>query len=234
MIERPKSTSRRACVALAVSTLFVFLPAHSQPTDADFAAARDAYRAGDAARLDLLAPRLKGHLLEPYVAYWQLTLNLDQAEPAAVTAFLARNADSPLAERLRVEWLKSLAKRGDWKTFADAYVNRAGDDTELACYVAQWKQQSEGDRALEDARGFWFSSQEQPESCRPVFATLLANGNLTSRDIWTRFRLAHEAGNYKLAARVSSDVARVGRPAPRACNCLLRVRASGRARRGGG
>src|SRR5215470_13719284 len=105
MIERPKSTSRRACVALAASTLFAFLPARSQPTDADFAAARDAYRAGDAARLELLAPRLKGHLLEPYVAYWQLTLSLDQAEPAAVTAFLARNADSPLDERLRVEWL---------------------------------------------------------------------------------------------------------------------------------
>ena len=215
MIERPKSTSRRACVALAASTLFAFLPARSQPTDADFAAARDAYRAGDAARLELLAPRLKGHLLEPYVAYWQLTLSLDQAEPAAVTAFLARNADSPLAERLRVEWLKSLAKRGEWKTFADAYVDRAGDDTELACYVAQWKQQSEGDRALEDARGFWFSSQEQPESCRPVFATLLANGSLTSRDIWARFRLAHEAGNYKLAARISAELPREERPALR-------------------
>src|SRR5262249_41251422 len=154
-------------------------PARSQPTDADFVTARDAYRAGDAARLEQLAPRLKGHLLEPYVTYWRLTLKLDDADPAAVTAFLERYADMPLADRLRGEWLKSLAKRGEWKGFTEAYVKGVGEDTELACYVAQWRQQKEGDGVLDDARGLWFSGQDQPESCRPVFAALLASGKLS-------------------------------------------------------
>src|SRR5881409_1462589 len=79
-----------ACIASA---------ALAQPTDADFAAARDAYRAGDSARLEQLAPRLKGHLLEPYVQYWRLRLKLDDADPAAVRAFLERYADMPLADR---------------------------------------------------------------------------------------------------------------------------------------
>jgi hypothetical protein len=51
-----------ACIASA---------AGAQPTDADFIAARDAYRAGDSGRLEARATS-KGHLLEPYVAYWQL------------------------------------------------------------------------------------------------------------------------------------------------------------------
>ena len=208
-------TLLRASIAIAACTLFILLPARSQPTDADFIAARDAYRAGDAARLERLAPGLKGHLLEPYVTYWQLTLRLDDADPMAVKAFLDRYADMPLGDRLRDEWLKSLAKRGEWKAFSEAYVKRVGEDTELACYVAQWKRQTQGDGALDDARGFWFSGQDQPESCRPVFVALLANGRLTSSDIWARFRLAHEAGNYRLAARIAAELPQDERPTPR-------------------
>src|SRR5215469_11731748 len=91
----------------------------AEPTDADFVAARDAFRAGDAARLERIAPRLNGYLLEPYVEYWRLKLKLDDADPAAVRAFLERYANMPLAERLLAEWLKSLGKRGEWKTFGD-------------------------------------------------------------------------------------------------------------------
>ena len=101
-----------ACIASAIQ---------AQPSDLDFAAARDAYRAGDLARLERLAPTLKDHLLEPYVEYWRLRLKLDDADPAIVRAFLARYAELPLAERLRGEWLKSLGKRGAWDLFAAEY-----------------------------------------------------------------------------------------------------------------
>ena len=50
--------------------------------DVNFLAARDAFRAGDAARLDKLAPALAGPPLAPYALYWQLTLRLDHADPA--------------------------------------------------------------------------------------------------------------------------------------------------------
>src|SRR5262249_34196188 len=62
---------------------------------------------------------------------------------------------------------------------------------------------------------FWFSGQEQPESCRPVFAALLAKGVLTPRDIWARFRLSHEAGSYRLAAKIASELPPGERPAQR-------------------
>jgi soluble lytic murein transglycosylase len=195
------------------------MAARAQPSDADFAAARDAYRAGDAARLEHIAPRLEGYLLEPYVAYWRLRLKLDDADPAAVRAFLDRYADLPLAARLRSEWLKALGRRGAWTLFAAEYPEHGPEDVELACYAAQFraqrKDEGEAEGAAADARRFWFSGQEQPESCQPVFAMLLAQGILTSQDVWARFRLAHEAGNFHLAAKIAAELPVAERPAPR-------------------
>ena len=67
-------------------------PAAAGPDD-DFLAARDAFRAGNASRLDSYAARLRGYPLEPYIQYWQMRLRLDEATPADVRAFIARNAD---------------------------------------------------------------------------------------------------------------------------------------------
>ena len=160
-----------------------------------------------------VAPRLKGHLLESYVEYWQLRLKLDDADPDRVQSFLARREGGPLADRLRGEWLKSLARRGQWTLFAAEYPKRAGDDTELGCYAIQWQRIRDGDGVLDLARPLWFSGQEQPESCQPLFAALLALGKLTSQDVWTRFRQAHEAGSFRLTGRLL-DLLPVGeRPA---------------------
>jgi len=213
---RSPATRRGAAFALAL-TACIALAARAQPNDADFVAARDAYRAGDSARLERVAPRLKGHLLEPYVAYWQLKLNLDDADPAAVRSFLDRYADLPLADRLRSDWLKSLGRRGAWTLFAAEYPKHGAEDVELACYAAQFRSQArnEGENAAADSRRFWFSGQEQPESCQPVFAAMRAQGALTSHDIWARFRLAHEARNFRLAARIAGELPPAERPLPR-------------------
>jgi soluble lytic murein transglycosylase len=204
-------------VATAAVFACLFRAAGAQPTDLDFAAARDAYRAGDSARLERLAPRLKGHILEPYAEYWRLKMRLDDADPESVRAFLQRYADMPLAERLRGEWLKSLGKRQAWDLFAAEYPARASEDVELACYAAQLRlaRKTEGEASVAEARRYWFSGQEQPESCQPVFAALLAQGVISARDVWARFRLAHEAGNFRLAGRIGAELPAAERPGPR-------------------
>src|SRR5438876_7174082 len=139
----------RVCGAIAVAAA---LAAQAQTGDSDFIAARDAFQTGDALRLEKIAPRLNGHLLEAYVAYWQLRLRLDDADPERVRAFLARAEGMPLSDRLRAEWLKSLGKRAQWDLFAAEYPKRVGDDVETACYAVQWKRSRAGDSALRDAR----------------------------------------------------------------------------------
>jgi len=88
----------RLWVALLV---MVVATAQGAALDDDLLAAREAFRVGDTARLDQHAASLKGHLLEPYVAYWQLSLRLEQAPAEDVRAFLAAQRDGPLAEPLR-------------------------------------------------------------------------------------------------------------------------------------
>jgi soluble lytic murein transglycosylase len=202
-----------ALLAVAALSLVSIPRALAQASDADFMLARDAFRSGDASRLDKIAPRLKGHLLEAYVEYWQLRLKLDDADPERVRSFLARRDGGPLADRLRGEWLKSLAKRGQWPLFAIEFPKRAGDDTELTCYAAQWQRSRDGDAALDAARRLWFSAQEQPEACQPLFVALMVQGALTSADVWARFRQAHEAGNYRFAVRLLDWLPAAERPA---------------------
>jgi soluble lytic murein transglycosylase len=174
--------------------------------DADFLAARAAFERGDRARLEALAPMLSGHLLEPYVAYWRLKLKLDTASDDAVSAYLARWPDTPLADRLAVEWLKQLGKRGQWTEFATAYPPRNGEDVELTCYAIQYRRLRDGDGALAAARPLWLTGQATPESCEPLFDALIASGELSLEERRARFRLATEAGNIRLAQSIAFDL----------------------------
>src|SRR5262245_13517124 len=103
-------------VAIAACALAATL-AHAQ-TDTDLLAAKAAYEKADRAKLAAIAPKLGQHVLVPYVAYWQLKLSLEDASPAAIRAFLDRYPNTPLADRLRVDWLKLLGRKAIWERFA--------------------------------------------------------------------------------------------------------------------
>jgi soluble lytic murein transglycosylase len=123
-----------------------------------------------------------------------------------VRGFLQRYAGSPLAERLKVEWLKSLGKRGQWSTFGSEYVAGSGDDVELTCFGLQFRRQKEPDAALAAAKPLWFTGSGTPEACQPLFEALLGRGEITVDDRRTRFRLAVENGNLRLAEALGPDL----------------------------
>src|SRR5260221_9964155 len=83
-----------------------------EPSDEDFLAAKAAFERGQRARFDALAPKLAGHVLEAYVEYWQLSLRLDAAGAGEIQAYIAQYPEAPLADRLRLDYLKTLGKRG--------------------------------------------------------------------------------------------------------------------------
>jgi soluble lytic murein transglycosylase len=129
---RPRRAGAGVVAALALAMALAGSLAQAQ-SDADFLAAKDAFDRGDRRKLDAAAPTLSAHVLAPYVAYWQLKSGLDTADYDAVRTFLTQNTGTPLADRLRVEWLKVLAKRGDWSRFALDYPPVTGEDVELTC-----------------------------------------------------------------------------------------------------
>ena len=104
--------------------------------DDDFLAMRQAFSTGDATRVAAYAQRLKGHVLEPYAAYYQLRPQLEFAlvNPETIQTFLERYKDSPLSDRLKTEWLKTLGKTEQWALFAEVYPGLTNPDVELICY----------------------------------------------------------------------------------------------------
>lgn len=182
-------------------------PAYAATQDEDFLAAREAFRAGDAIRLERYVKPLSGYPLEPYITYWRFRLRLDEATPADVRAMLARLQDGPVVNSLRTDWLKSLAVKQQWELFDAEYPLLEGADAELLCYSLQSRLRGGGAEALSYARTLWFSGRDQPESCTPLYDALAASNQLSTEDIWARVRLALEAGNTGVARRAAEYLA---------------------------
>lgn len=172
-------------------------------SETDFLAAREAFRSGNIARLNTLSARLQGHVLEPYVAYMQILSHLKDAGPDEVKDFMQRNSDSYLSDKLRGDWLRWLGKNQRWDIFNAEYPALAGKDTELACYALQARTALGDGAALREAKAYWFSAEDQPDSCSPLFDGLASNGLLTVEDVWARLRLTLEAGNVSVAKHVA-------------------------------
>lgn len=188
--------------------LSITLPAFgaSLTSDADFLAAHDAFRAGDAVKLERFSQRLINTPLKVYVDYYQLRLDLENADMEAVKDFLSRPEDTPIIDRLRGEWLRLLGKKQQWDLFDEEYPRLLDEDTELACYALQSRLRDQEQAALGESRTLWFNGKSQPDSCGPPFEAALEAGVIGERDVWQRLRLALEAGNVSLAKQLAEKL----------------------------
>lgn len=172
--------------------------------DEQFLAAEEAFRIRDVKALEFYAPALKDHLLADYPQYWLLQLSMKDAEPAQISDFLTRYPDGPLAERLRIDWLKLLGQDEAWEMFAAQFPKLRQENTELTCYELQ-RRVAQGDKeAVKQAHPLWFAGRSQPESCDPLFAQLHGEGLLSSEDVWARIRLAAISGNAGVLSTANS------------------------------
>ncbi len=174
--------------------------------DSDFLAARDAFRVGNAAKLENFAMRLKSTPLEVYVTYYRLRLDMQNVDAALIKAYLARAEDTPMIDRLRGEWLKQLGKQQQWELFDAEYPRLINEDTELTCYALQSRQRSQAEAALREVRSLWFSGKGQPDSCGALFDAARAANIITETDAWQRLRLALEASNVSLAKQLAESL----------------------------
>ena len=187
------------CLGLFALQL-VFSPALAAPDD-DFLAAREAFNARNSARLDQLAQKLQGHLLAPFVQYWQLSLNIENAAPEEVLGFMARNGDVYISDRLRQEWLKALGRQKRWSLFQAYYPKLVNEDNDITCY--QWQARLETLPAdlspLTEAKQLWFTATDLPASCNAIFERLVNEKHLSIDDVFVRLRMALEAGSIGVA-----------------------------------
>jgi soluble lytic murein transglycosylase len=154
-------------------------------------AAREALRKGDSDTLERLAAVREAHVLDAYPRYWLLTNLLARSEPPPahqLESFLAEEAGSNLAERLRADWLRRMAKDGDWSSFVRLYPDLQNPDGELRC--AAWTARLlTGDRsALDEVAQQWDSLADAHAACDMPLRSAVSSGLVSEDQAWQRIR----------------------------------------------
>ena len=210
----------RKLFAIGLLVLPALLPALSLAVkgpsgDEAVRAPHDAYRANDGARLARHGAALKGHVLAPYVDYWQLSLRLERAPAEDTRAFLEQYPNTFVAEQLRRDWLRVLGKREEWDLFQQELPLLVSVEPAVACYVllARWRQNDES--ALAGLKRFWNEPRELPEGCVPLAEAAIASGRIGAPQVWERFRVLGEANLIGAAKRLLPYLARAESPDPR-------------------
>uniref|UniRef100_UPI003F583E1E lytic transglycosylase domain-containing protein n=1 Tax=Neisseria leonii TaxID=2995413 RepID=UPI003F583E1E len=103
---------------------------------------------------------------------------------AAAADFLRRQSQSAMGEAVRNEWLKTLAKRGDWAAFMREYaqLEAAGRSQEVRCYAeAAGTGGGLADELVNE-------TGRLPEGCTRLIENRAAQGRLDSERAWRRVR----------------------------------------------
>ena len=170
-----------------------------------------AFKTGNSKRLTALLPQARGHLLEPWAAYWELRARLDTAAPSEVAQFFTRFAGSYQEDRLRNDWLLLLGQRRYWTDFAaELPLFRMNDDREVRCYALALEPLPGGVDRADELKRQWYGQKEADDACAFAAAHLYAAQQLSDADVWRKARLAMEANRpkvAKLAATVISAAA---------------------------
>jgi soluble lytic murein transglycosylase len=193
-----------------------------------FIEAREAFRVGDRATLERLNAQLVDNALAPYVEYYLLRQSVERpneaANEATIEAFIRREADSYLSERLRTDWIKVLGKQERWPEVLRQYAQLKAPDLEARCLQIQATARL-GDTAAQqkahaNAEALWQTVISAPEGCQPLFSRL---GEAVSDDVyWSRVRMLFEQGKADLARRTLRFLPREQQPETKQLDQIIR------------
>lgn len=191
---------KRALLLMLFAWPAAFTQAASTNADADaiFLSARDAYRANEQVKLARLEKAFSGQILSPWVSYWLLKERLEEGNDDGIPSFLTRHEGQYLAEKLRTDWLRHLAKHQNWPVFQEELPKlQTPLERDLICHVLQERMARETTFPLTEARELWLAGEELPEACMPLMKRLIDEQHLSQEDFWMRLRRLFLSGNIK-------------------------------------
>lgn len=162
-------------------------------SDTAFLTAREAFRAGHIDKLERAASQLGQHELTPYVDSYRLRMWMDRGDSAGLRDFLQRHDGSYVAEKLRADWIRWLAKRSTWTEVDAEFPKMLAPEPDIVCLSQQARLARDDRTVLVEAEKLWLTMLEPPESCRPILDTLIASQRLGVDDVWARARRQLEA-----------------------------------------
>lgn len=201
----------RVWCLVALQALMLTGSTLARADDAGWLAARAAFRSGDNAGLERAKADLADSPLAVYVDFWQLWRHLKHNDAAAIEAFIARDPQGYLSEKIRAEWLRQLARQGLWQDVRRQFDKlQDPTDTELQCLYWQSVLADGQPVPVRDAKvlraSLWLTAKDLPSACAPVQTALQAQGVISPEDRWLRLRLALEANAPGLARHLMQQL----------------------------
>jgi len=161
-----------------------------------------AYKQRDRKRLTTLLPQLRGYVLEPWAAYWELSARLDEASTAEIQDFMNRYTGSYQEDRLRTEWLLQLGRKRDWQAFNREYPKyRMNDDKSVRCYALLAEHLSGGVDVNAAVYDTWLTLKDADEGCAAAAEQLVKDHSTRSQPVWLRARLGMENDRLRVATQ---------------------------------
>lgn len=169
----------------------------------------DAERAlakGDRASFNRKLNQLQDYPLYPYLVERDLSqrLQLDQAQ--SIRIFLSTYSSTPVAQRLRRDWLSKLAREAAWDDYLKDYRDGLGISYECWYSEAQYRAGSRTE-AFKAVPALWTYGRSRPDACDAIFKLWIESGGLSDERVWRRIEMALGNGEIRLARYL-------GRPLP--------------------
>ena len=159
-----------------------------------------AFKKNDKGQLTRLLPRAKGHTLEPWAAYWELRVRLDQASDSEIQQFLSQYAGTYAEDRLRNDWLLQLGRQREWSTFAQEYPRfRMNDDREVRCYALANEPLLSKPETPAELKRLWYAFRDTEDGCTYTADKLHDLKRIDSLDVWRKARLAMDSNRPRVA-----------------------------------
>jgi len=175
-----------------------------------FLQAEKALERGSTQDFKRLRAKIRDYPLYPYLEYQALTKRLSHAGNRDVKGFLAAYPATPLAPRLRANWLNQLAKQQRWRDYLDFYV--PSTNISRRCHHLQALMATgRSAEALPLVEDIWLYGKSRPPACDPVFEAWTAAGYRTTEMNWRRIEKAMEAGQWRLAEYLGRDLSNADR-----------------------
>jgi soluble lytic murein transglycosylase len=174
--------------------------AASSPTSPSTSVADDtildmaqAFKLGKSQRLTELLPKVRGHILEPWAAYWELHVRLDTAKETEITEFLQRYQGTYQEDRLRNDWLLLLGQYRQWNRFVvEAPLFRMKDDPQVRCYTLAMEQEMAQVNMAKEVGTLWLAQKDSDDACAYAAQVHHDKQLLSDELIWQKARMAME------------------------------------------
>ena len=192
-----------------LGALLVSTPTSAQAQTRDAARAdsillemAQAYKVRDRKRLSSLLPQVRGHILEPWAAYWELSARLDEAGPTEIQEFFTRYSGSYQEDRLRTELLLQMGRNRDWAAFNREYpLYRMNDDKSVHCYALLGEHLATGVDNTAQVKELWLAQKDADEGCAGAAEQLVKDTSSATQMAWQRARLGMENDRLRVATQ---------------------------------